>query len=160
MKNFRCERVADLITREISRILTQRISDPRLQQITITGTRVSRDIRMATVFYTVFTGEGNDPAVAISLDKAAGFIRRELGRTLELRYVPDLRFEYDVSLEHGNRIWSRLDALGNPAPDADPTASDDDPDQEHPADSFDDFDNEDILDDADSFDDEDDFDDE
>ncbi|HPQ40139.1 MAG TPA: 30S ribosome-binding factor RbfA [bacterium] len=111
MKNFRCQRVADLITREVSRIIQTKISDPRLQAVTITGTRVTRDIRIAHVFYTVMNRESEDEAVTQSLAKASGFIRHELGLVLSLRHVPELRFEYDVSLEHGNRIWEQLEQL-------------------------------------------------
>lgn len=111
MKNFRCQRVADLITREVSRIIQTKVSDPRLQGVTITGTRVTRDIRIAHVFYTVLNKDAEDAEVTTGLTRAAGYIRRELGMVLSLRHVPELRFEYDRSLEHGNRIWSQLESL-------------------------------------------------
>ncbi len=111
MKNYRCERVADLITREIAQIIEKKISDPRLHLITITATRVTRDIRIAYVYYTVRPVDVELAEIQAALKNATGYIRREMGQVLELRYIPELRFEFDKSLDYGNRIWDQLEAL-------------------------------------------------
>ena len=111
MKNYRCQRVADQITRAISNILMMKVADPRLKSITITGTRVTRDIRTAHVYYSALDINVDVDEVGESLQKAAGFIKRELGIALDMKYVPDVRFHYDESLEHGNRIWDKLQEI-------------------------------------------------
>lgn len=116
MKQYRCERVADAITREIARLLQTKIADPRLKEVTITACRVTKDIRIAQVFYSVI-GENKDlDAIRKALDSARGFLRRELGNVLDLRYTPELRFQYDQSLENGNRIWETLESIGGTEP--------------------------------------------
>jgi ribosome-binding factor A len=117
MKKYRSERVADLVTREIAQILEAKIADPRLQLVTITASRVTRDIRIARVYYTV-RGADTDPAqIQQALKNAAGYIRKELGKVLELRYIPEIRFEFDKSLEYGNRIWEQLEAFDDETDD-------------------------------------------
>jgi len=111
MKNFRCERVADLVIREVSRILQHKISDPRLKFVTLTGCKVTKDIRVAFVYFSIIGDSVDEKTVSEGLEKAKGFIKRELGQSLDMRYIPELRFQYDTSLEHGNRIWSQLAAL-------------------------------------------------
>ncbi|MBN1878877.1 30S ribosome-binding factor RbfA [bacterium] len=112
MKQYRCERVADVIVREVANILKTRISDPRLQYVTITACRVTKDIRIAYIYYSVMGINPDPDPIRKGLDSACGFIRRELGAKLELRYIPELRFEFDQSLEDGNRIWETLESIG------------------------------------------------
>lgn len=117
MKNFRCERVADLITREVARIVRIKMNDPRLQYVTITATRVTRDIRIAEIYYTLTRRETDIGEIQGVFENAKGFIRRELGTVLELRHVPELRFRFDQSLEDGNRIWDHLESFGDLPPE-------------------------------------------
>jgi len=112
LTNFkRKDRVGDLIKEEISHILLKDVRDPRIQQITITGVKMSDDLRTAKVFFVplgtgalaIETGEG--------LKKATPFVRRELGKNLRLRYVPTLTFIYDDSFEYGDRIERLLQEI-------------------------------------------------
>jgi ribosome-binding factor A len=119
MKNYRCERVADLITREVAYIMRIKMNDPRLQYVTITATRVTRDIRIADIYYTLSRPETDQSEVQNVFEKAKGFIRKELGAVLKLRYVPELRFRFDQSLEDGNRIWDHLESIGDLPPEQD-----------------------------------------
>jgi ribosome-binding factor A len=105
----RQKRVADLIQRELSDIVLRRVKDPRLEGLTITGTRVSPDFQYADVhIYRL----GGDPAALEAalegLESAHGFIRRELGSRLSIRHTPELRFHLDESIDYGDRIESLL----------------------------------------------------
>lgn len=113
MENKRPERVADLLQREIADILFRRVKDPRVALVTVTAIEVSRDLQNATLFFCL-TGT-SDPAAQETalegLNKAKGFIRQELGKRLRLRYVPQLAFRYDTSLDYGAKIERILKEL-------------------------------------------------
>ena len=105
MSSFkRADRVADLIKIEISDILLKQIRDPRIGAVTITGAKVSDDLRTARIFFVELGKDQCGEAVKTGLAKATGFLRRELGRRLQLRCVPELLFSYDPSFAYGNRI--------------------------------------------------------
>ena len=107
----RSSRVADLLQRELAELLYRRIKDPRLNRITVTGVEMSDDLRYARVFYCFLGTEEEKQAVSDGLQKARGFIRRELGRRLHLRYLPELDFRYDASFEYGAKIERLLKEL-------------------------------------------------
>jgi ribosome-binding factor A len=101
----RQKRIADLIQRELSDIVQRRVKDPRLEGVTITGTRVSADYQYADVhFYRL----GGDPVelqqAKEGLESASGFIRRELGGRITIRHTPELRFHLDESIDYGAHI--------------------------------------------------------
>jgi len=100
----RADRVADLIKIEIADILLKQIRDPRIGVLTITGVKVSDDLRSARIFFVEFGKNECSDAVKEGLKKASGFLRRELGRRLQLRYAPELFFSYDPSFAYGERI--------------------------------------------------------
>ena len=109
MSKRRQERIADLIQRELSDIVQRRIKDPRLEGLTITGTRISPDYMYADIhFYRL----GSDPQgveeARQGLQSALGFIRRELGARIRTRFTPELRFHLDESLDYGDHIDSLL----------------------------------------------------
>jgi ribosome-binding factor A len=101
----RQKRIADLVQRELSDIVHRRVKDPRLDGVTITGTRVSPDYQYADVYYYRL---GGDPAqlreAKDGLESATGFIRRELGSRLTIRHTPALRFHLDESIDYGDHI--------------------------------------------------------
>jgi ribosome-binding factor A len=102
----RSDRVADLLRQEISDILLRRVKDPRIEGVVITGVEVTDDLQHARIFYCV-TGrptEDEKKSVAAGLNNARGFMRQELGRRLHLRYLLQLGFHYDGSLEYGEKI--------------------------------------------------------
>ena len=109
----RTRRVGEQIQRELSALIRRDLQDPRAGWVTITGVRMSRDLVHARVFVSVLD-ENRDPMQAVAaLNHAAGFLRRLLGRTLGLRVVPRLRFEYDASIERGARLSSLIDQAVN-----------------------------------------------
>ena len=107
----RTERVGDQIQLEIADILSRRMRDPRVGFVTITTVDVTADLKQAWVYVTVLQeGEQGNEAIA-TLARATGFIRRELGRRLKLRYVPELTFVRDPSVDQVRRVMSLLDEL-------------------------------------------------
>ena len=100
----RADRVADLIQIEISDILLKQVRDPRIGAVTITGAKVSDDLRTARIFFVELGKDQCSAEVKTGLASATGFLRRELGRRLQLRRVPELLFSYDPSFAYGNRI--------------------------------------------------------
>ncbi|NLV36571.1 MAG: 30S ribosome-binding factor RbfA [Clostridiaceae bacterium] len=106
----RTDRIAEEMKREISSIIRNELKDPRLpEMISITGVNVTRDLRIAKIFASVLgTDEEKKNAIA-GLKSAAGFIRREIGQRLKLRYTPELLFELDDSIERGVYITKLID---------------------------------------------------
>ncbi len=92
------------------------VSDPRLKRVQITAVDCSGDLKFATVYFVVIEEDGPQPAeeVVEAVEKSAGFLRKLLSDRLDLRYTPELRFEYDESIERGRRIEKLL--AGEAAP--------------------------------------------
>ncbi|HUT18507.1 MAG TPA: 30S ribosome-binding factor RbfA [Anaerolineae bacterium] len=109
MSKRRQERIADLIQRELSDIVQRRIKDPRLEGLTITGTRVSPDYMYADIqFYRLGGDQEGLEKAREGLESALGFIRRELGARIQTRFTPELRFHLDESIDYGDHIDSLL----------------------------------------------------
>lgn len=107
----RSERVADLIQREISDLLMRSIKDPRIGFVTVTRVSVSDDCRTARVYYSVMGTSEEREASLEGLESAKGFIRRELGKRITLRYTPELFFQFDPSIEYAIHIEEVLREL-------------------------------------------------
>jgi ribosome-binding factor A len=107
----RADRVGDVILQELAYLLQRKVKDPRLEGITLTRVQVSADLRHARVFYSVLATDEVKVAVAAGLDSARGYLKRQLGRRLQLRYMPDVIFCYDDSLDYGSRIQRLLTEL-------------------------------------------------
>jgi len=104
----RADRVADLIKVEIADLLLKEVRDPRIGAVTITGVKVTDDLRTAKVFFVEMGKDTCSADLQAGLGKATGFLRRELGRRLQLRHVPELLFVYDPSFAYGSRIDTLL----------------------------------------------------
>jgi ribosome-binding factor A len=112
MNSFkRADRVADLIKMEISDLLLKQVRDPRIGSVTITGVKVTDDLRAARVFFVELGKDQCGEEVRAGLARATGFLRRELGGRLRLRCVPELVFSYDPSFAYGNRIERLLSEI-------------------------------------------------
>ena len=114
LSGSRAERVGDVMSKELAIIFSKDINDPCIRDIvTITGVKLSRDLRMANVYYSVFFDDNETLAkVKDGLSKARGFIKKELAQRLSLRYMPDIRFLFDSSFSTGARmekLFSELD---------------------------------------------------
>ncbi len=98
----RTDRISGEIKKEISRIIREEMKDPRLPEvISIISVNVTRDLRYAKVSISVFGGDKERLDAIEALRSAAGFIRRAVGQAVKLRYIPELQFEIDKSIEHG-----------------------------------------------------------
>jgi ribosome-binding factor A len=104
MAGYRLDRTNDDIQIVISELLRS-IKDPRINQglISVTRTETTGDLRYCKVFLSVF-GLKDEKELKKGLKSAAGWLRRELGKRLSLRYTPELIFELDTSIEHGAHI--------------------------------------------------------
>jgi len=109
MKEQRVERVAELIKREISVILLSRVRDPRLKRFTITQVKVSPDLRQAKVFID-FPGEEKEEKYQ-ALQKATGFIKSELALRLRIRFMPEITFIKDETLDKAFQVVELLNQI-------------------------------------------------
>ncbi len=107
--NFdRTDRISEEVRREVDRIIREDVRDPRVAGTwSITRADVTRDLRYAKIRVSVLEEEQRKPLVN-ALKNAAGFIRRELGKNLRLRYTPELLFEEDDNIAYGVHIASIL----------------------------------------------------
>ena len=97
-------RVGERIREELSLLLLRRVNDPGVASVTVTEVSVTNDLRIAHVNYSALVAKEERPAVAKALRRSSGFLRRELGHSLGLRYAPELQFHYDDSFDRGARI--------------------------------------------------------
>jgi len=104
----RVERVAAVIQEEVGRMLTRGLKDPRIGFVTITGAKVSPDLREAWVYYAVHGDTRVRQDTATGLAAASGYIRRELGQALRLKTIPQLHFVLDEAIDRGERIEQLL----------------------------------------------------
>jgi len=107
----RAQKVGDLIREEIAVLLLRKIRDPRLEGVSITGIDMTNDLRLARIYIRMFDSGDKQLKALKALKKASGFIKYEMGRTLNLRYIPELQFIIDPSLEYSKRIEKILDDI-------------------------------------------------
>jgi|SRR5512137_1353474 ribosome-binding factor A len=105
MKQYkRSQRVGDLIREVISEMILRDLNDPRLGTVTITEVEVTADLKLARVFFSARGDQAREKAALQGLEGAAGFIKKNLGRELRMRYMPDLMFQVDRSFDYGSKI--------------------------------------------------------
>lgn len=97
-----------MIRADVSEIISKEVKDPRLHSVTITAVKVSDDLRNAKIYFVEMGKDECSPEIKAGLSQAAGFIRRELGKRLQLRSVPELLFIHDRSFGYGSRIEKLL----------------------------------------------------
>lgn len=123
----RPERVGELIRAELSAMIRTDLHDPAIGFVTITQVQMSHDLRTARVYFSCLGGPEEFDKVREGFDRAAGYLRREIGRRCRLRYAPELHFFPDRSAETGARIEKILrenlpSAGGSEEPSATPPA--------------------------------------
>jgi len=106
----RSDRVADQIQREVAELLQKGLKDPRAGWITLTSVEVTRDYSHAKLYYTVMDAKTRE-ATAEALTHAAGYLRAELGRRLQIFTTPQLQFVYDESVERGVHMSRLIDEV-------------------------------------------------
>jgi len=120
MEFKRADRVADLIKLEIAEILRREAHDPRIANITVTDVKLTDDLRSARIYVVELGKDRMSDEVGQGLAKAKGFLKRELGKRLQLRYVPELSFFYDPSFEYGSKIEKLLKEIKKDEPKDEP----------------------------------------
>jgi ribosome-binding factor A len=100
----RAERVSGQVQRVLSDLILKSIHDPRLARATITGVAMSRDLRIAKIYFAAHGGNRDEQDLAAGFASAKGYIKRELAKELGLRYMPELKFFYDASFDYGAHI--------------------------------------------------------
>ncbi|MFF2045753.1 30S ribosome-binding factor RbfA [Kitasatospora sp. NPDC048239] len=105
----RARKLADRIQVVVAQTLERRIKDPRLGFVTITDTKVTGDLREATVFYTVYGDDAERESTAAALESAKGVLRSEVGKQTGVRFTPSLTFVADALPENARNIDDLLD---------------------------------------------------
>lgn len=119
----RAERVGGQVQKVLAGLIQKGVNDPRLARATITGVSMSRDLRIAKIYFAAHGGAPEKQDLLAGFESAKGFIKRELAMQLGLRYMPDLKFYYDGSFDYGahiNRVLKSLqsdDEKNNPNAD-------------------------------------------
>ncbi|MBN1659087.1 MAG: 30S ribosome-binding factor RbfA [Anaerolineae bacterium] len=118
MPTRRQRQVAELVHRELALLLLREVRDPRLEGVTITEVRVTPDLLLARIFFTLLDDDAPGPSTTRSvaeaksaLEHATGFLRSQLGARVRLRLVPDLVFMHDTSAAYGQHIDALLDQI-------------------------------------------------
>jgi ribosome-binding factor A len=106
----RSARVSEVIQREVANVIQTEMNDPRVSAVTITYTKMTRDMSSAIVYFTLQSDDKKEiRETEKALNKAAGFIRHVLTERVELRYIPKLQFIFDESIERGRRVSKLID---------------------------------------------------
>jgi ribosome-binding factor A len=130
----RASRVGDLIRAELAELLVREVHDPGIGFLTIVHVKVSPDLQQARVFYTTIGDDKARKETAKALARATPFLRRQIGRRLQLKRVPELAFMFDDSIEKNDRIERILQEINTeradqPAPAEVPDRVEVDPDE-------------------------------
>jgi len=109
--SHRANRVGEQMKKELSDIIGRKIKDPRIGFVTVTDVQVTGDLQQAKVFISVLGDDEQKENTLKGLAKAKGFIRTEIGHRIRLRKTPEIIFEWDESIDYGNRIETLLHRL-------------------------------------------------
>lgn len=110
---IRADRVQRELQREISTILHEDLKDPRIGFVTVTRIELTGDLRFAKVYYSILGDEANKESSKDGIQSAAGYIRKLVGERLNLRYVPELSFRLDGSIEYSINLEKTFERLNN-----------------------------------------------
>lgn len=111
--SLRANKVGEQMKKELGEIIGRKIKDPRVGFVTVTDVQVTGDLQQATVFISVLGDEEQKENTLKGLAKAKGFIRSEIGQRIRLRKTPEIFFEFDESIDYGNRIETLLTQIQN-----------------------------------------------
>ncbi|MDE2748933.1 MAG: 30S ribosome-binding factor RbfA [Chloroflexota bacterium] len=117
-------RMSERIHQILSQLLLREVSDPRLQDITVTEVSLDPELMVAKVYVSAMGDEDREPDVMRGLGRAGGFLRREVGKRIRLRNTPELHFYWDSTLARADRINSIISNLDIPAEVADDERAD------------------------------------
>ena len=109
----RADRVSGLIHEALSRLLQKSIKDPRLDSVSFTSVKMSPNLKLARIYFVVSDNTSSKEEALAGFEKAKGFIKYTLAQKLKLRYMPDLQFYYDDSIDYGFHMNSVLKKIKN-----------------------------------------------
>jgi ribosome-binding factor A len=115
----RTERVAQQLKREVSKILLTEVRDPRIGFLTVTNVKVSPDLRIAKVYYTILGDEKLIQSAQEGLEKASGYIRKILAARMKIKFIPEIRFYFDHELTRRLKVEKILDQLKDETTESD-----------------------------------------
>lgn len=107
----RIQKIEERIFEELSTILLMDVSDPRLETVSITKVKVDRELAFANIYVSSLGGSESSNEILDGLKHAGGFLRRELAQRIDIRHTPRLRFYWDPSPEHADRIDRLIDSI-------------------------------------------------
>ena len=107
-KQLRTEKLQELIKQEMSQMLLKELKDPRIGFVTVTGVEMTGDLREAKIYVSIMGGAEQVKSSLEGLNSALGFIRREIGQRVRLRFTPEISFALDTSLDYGDHIQKLL----------------------------------------------------
>lgn len=107
----RSRRVSELIRRELSALIAREVSDQRVKMASITTVTLSKDLKQATVYISSIDQSASPVEIENTLNHAGKYLRYLLGRQVNLRTTPDLRFKYDHSIRRGLEMTALIDSL-------------------------------------------------
>ena len=118
MDEIRLNRIRSMMKDELSLLINRELKDPRIPFVTVTDVQITRDVKQATVYFSVMSaGQASDPEVAAScqlaLENARGFLRKQLSIIMQLRFVPGLLFKEDKGLENTMRVSELLKQIND-----------------------------------------------
>ena len=105
---LRIEKLQELIKQEMSKMLLTDLKDPRIGFVTVTDVEMTGDLREAKIYVSVMGGAEQVKSSLEGLNSALGFIRREIGQRIRLRFTPEISFALDTSLDYGDHIQKLL----------------------------------------------------
>lgn len=122
--SHRPEKIEQFIQEELSQLIQREVKDPRIGFVSVTAVEVSPDLRHARAFVSVLGDQEAKDATMAGLAAATGYIRRELAQRLSTRFVPELMFKLDESIERGSRVMKLLDEVTKDTPHDEPARDD------------------------------------
>lgn len=108
--SLKIDRLNSTFEKEISKILSNEVKDNNIKFVTITGCKISSDLGVAKVYYTVFDESKKEDTIK-ALEHAKSFIRGQISKKIDIRHTPEIRFIYDESINYGNKIESIIDRI-------------------------------------------------
>ena len=114
------ERMNERIREILSELLLLEVKDPRLGGVTVTEVQLDRELQSARVYVNAMGDEEREEEVLEALERAKGFLRRQVGARIHIRRTPELRFAWDVAFRNANRIERLLDTIDIPPPPDEP----------------------------------------
>ena len=105
---LRIEKLQELIKQEMSKMLLTDLKDPRIGFVTVTDVEMTGDLREAKIYVSVMGGAEQVKSSLEGLNSALGFVRREIGQRIRLRFTPEISFALDTSLDYGDHIQKLL----------------------------------------------------